>query len=110
MYPIFYHSIRQAFPPEPFWPQWWFWMVALITSGVLGFGFGFYYCKYHEKGQVFQVSAGLSETEGKVLDYIKEHNYKIAVSECAKETRLTPSEVESALKSLSEKGFLARKK
>ena len=51
----------------------------------------------------------LSELEREVLDCMEAHQYKIRISECAKELGITVKEVESAIKSLEEKSLLKKK-
>jgi hypothetical protein len=46
--------------------------------------------------------------EQKVLEYVKTHESKIRVSDCAKVIDVTVKEVDNAIKSLEEKGLLKR--
>lgn len=48
----------------------------------------------------------VDKTEKLILDYILEHNCRIRISECAAELGLSFSEVENAIKLLTEKGLL----
>jgi DNA-binding MarR family transcriptional regulator len=48
----------------------------------------------------------ISTLEKKVLNYIKNRNYKIKMSECARELKITTQKVKTAIESLTKKGFI----
>lgn len=53
---------------------------------------------------------GLTRLEKKVLDYLTRHNFKVRISECARELNIHIDELENIIKALEEKGFIKIKR
>jgi hypothetical protein len=83
-----------------------FWLDAILFSFAGFFGGFFGARKVSITSKVPSIL--LTEIEGKLLDYLTKHEYKIRLSDCAKELGLTVEEVEATIKSLQGKGFLKK--
>lgn len=77
------------------------WVITPI-SGFLGA-----YIAFRRNGPVFDYGQStINVLEKKVLDYIKNHNNQIRISECALDLDLKESEVQETINSLQKKGLL----
>jgi len=82
-------------------PEWWIWILvcSVIIAGVSGF------ITLKRKQQIFKSNA-LSDVEEKVLQYLKDNNFKVSISKMATELKLTEHAVRETLNSLKEKGLI----
>ncbi|MGQ9469921.1 MAG: hypothetical protein ACUVTD_08940 [Nitrososphaerales archaeon] len=56
--------------------------------------------------RITQAIKSLTHLERRVLDYIKSHDYKVRISDCAKALGVSEEDVENAMKSLEGRGLL----
>jgi len=57
-------------------------------------------------GDALDVAQKLTGVERRVFDFIKLHDYKVRISECAKELDVSDEDVKKVIKSLEEIGLL----